>query len=94
MVSMCTDCDAWGNKKYIDKSTVDECKSRCLNEPTCVAIHFGKGSDHQGCYFSLEVRIFNGSIMFYENSGYDAWKKTTVCGNWLFFLTTLFWLSI
>ena len=85
MVPLCIDCDAWGKKEYIDELTLDECKSRCINEPTCFAIHFGKGSGDQRCYFNLAVIIFNGCIMFYENdSGYDAWKKTTVCGKWLF----------
>ena len=76
MVPLCTKCDVSGDEDYIDTMTLDECKSRCLGNPNCLAIDFGRGKEkEQYCYLNYDSTDFDGS------SGYDAWKKSEVCGN-------------
>ena len=63
-------------EEYIASMTIDECKSRCLSNPNCVAIDFGRGSEkEQYCYLNYESTDFD------NDDSFDAWEKTTVCGN-------------
>ena len=76
MVSVCTSCDISGGENFVEGvDTLDECKSRCLRTPSCKAIDFGKGSRVGQCYLN------NRNSDYGSHSRFDAWKKTTVCGN-------------
>ena len=77
MVPYCTSCDVLGDESSVSVDTLDECKSRCLDDADCLAMEFGKeGEAREGeCWLNQK----NGD---FENSNtLDAWIKTTMCGN-------------
>ena len=87
MVPYCTSCDVLAKAVETEPvDTLDECKSKCLKDPDCLAMEFGKkGEAREGeCWLNRD----NG--LFVKSSSLDAWIKTTVCGNWLFFAATKF----
>ena len=85
MVPYCTSCYLLGSvlEKYIG-TTLDKCKSMCLDDPKCLALEFGK----EGEKFEGRCLLNSESVDFKNSSKVDAWIRTTDCGNWLFFKAT------
>ena len=75
MVSLCTSCDIAGTESFIDYLDLEQCKSKCLDDVTCLGIDFGKGRRDRQCYHN-----FAQNVKFGSHSYFDAWIKTNVCG--------------
>ena len=79
MLSLCTSCDISGRESSAGTGlTLETCKSKCLDDSTCLGIDFGKGSRAGQCYFNHEQNVRYGS-----HGGFDGWSKTTECGTYL-----------
>lgn len=78
MVPYCTSCDVLAMAVETEPvDTLDECKSKCLEDPDCLAMEFGKEGEarEDECWLNRD----NG--VFVKSDSVDAWIKTTVCGN-------------
>ena len=79
MVYLCTSCDISGGEKSGGTGlTLEQCKSKCLDDSTCLSIDYGKDSRAGACYFNIEQNVNAG---FHES--FDGWSKSTDCGTFL-----------
>jgi len=75
ILNLCTSCDISGRERRVATGlTLEQCKSICLNDSTCLGIDFGKNSRAGECYFNFEQNINFGS-----HGNFDAWSKSTNC---------------
>jgi len=75
MLNLCTSCDISGRERRVATGlTLEQCKSICLDNSTCLGIDFGKNSRAGECYFNFEQNINFGS-----HGNFDAWSKSTNC---------------
>ena len=75
MVFVCNNCHITGRETQVAKGiTLEECKSRCVDDDTCLGIDFGA----ERCYFNYDQ---NDNTEAY--TGFDAWKKNAECGTLL-----------
>ena len=79
MEPLCTYCDIPGKEKKIGTGmTLGDCKLKCVDDPNCKSIEFGKGGRDGECYFNYE----RGSYIK-DHDHFDAWGKKSQCGSLL-----------
>ena len=74
MVNQCYNCEFSGGEKRKTNGSIDDCKSQCLADPSCVGID--AGNSNNACYFVDSTNVETSAT-----SNYQAWKKSTNCGN-------------
>ena len=81
MVPLCTSCDISGGERrvYGTGLTLEQCKSKCLDDTTCLGIDFGKYSRTGQCYINYEQNVDYGS-----HGSFDGWSKSNYCGIFLY----------
>ena len=87
MVYLCTSCDISGSERRVGKRlTLEQCKSKCLDDSTCQGIDFGKHSRAGECYFNLKQIVDFGS-----HGSFDGWSKSSDCGTFFIIITFYKW---
>ena len=78
MVPLCPSCDISGRETRFGAGlTLEECKSGCLNNSTCLGIDFGINGREGECFFNEEQ-----NVNFESHENFDGWSKSTNCGNY------------
>ena len=78
MVPLCPSCDILGRETRFGAGlTLEECKSGCLNNSTCLGIDFGINGREGECFFNEEQ-----NVNFESHENFDGWSKSTNCGNY------------
>ena len=78
MVPLCSSCDISGKEtRFGNGLTLEECKSGCLNNITCLGIDFGRYERVGECFFNEEQ-----NVNFEAHESFDGWSKSTNCGNY------------
>ena len=75
MVNQCYNCEFSGGETRKTDGSIDDCKSQCLADPSCVGIDAGNSNNR--CYFV----DYDYQARTSGNSYYQAWKKSTICGD-------------
>ena len=79
MIPLCSSCVISGrNTRVREGLRLEECKSECLNNSTCLGINFERNGREGDCSF-----IFNEEqhVNFEANENFEGWSKSTNCGN-------------
>jgi len=77
MCPLCTSCDISGSETMAGSGlSLDQCKSKCLDNASCRGIDFGKGGRAGQCYLNLGQNVNFGS-----HSDFDGYSKNSDCAN-------------
>ena len=75
MRHLCAYCEITGRESYVGTLTLEQCKSKCLVDATCLGIDFRKYSATGSCYLNFEQ-----NVNFRSYANYESWSKTNYCG--------------
>ena len=88
MCPLCTSCDITGSETMAGSSlSLDQCKSKCLDDASCRGIDFGKGWREGQCYLNHGQNTNFGS-----HESFDGYSKNSDCGN--FFSLSLIFIEV
>jgi len=74
MVSLCKSCDITGAKISVGDLSLEECKQKCLDQPMCKGISFGKRDRAGECHLNMD-HVQN---QVYHKK-FDAWSLKKDC---------------
>jgi len=76
MCHLCTSCDISGSETTGGSGlSLDQCKSKCLDDASCRGIDFGKGGRAGECYLNHGENVNFGS-----HDSFDGYSKNSDCG--------------
>ena len=75
MEYLCTSCDIKGSERRVGKGfTLEQCKSKCIDDSSCLGIDFGKNKRAGECYFNTKQ-----NVNYKSHGNFDGWRKSNQC---------------